>query len=511
MDLNVDPAYGRYEWRDTGRGTWVRDADEPETFYAAIARQWEASGRSFFHMTGHLSLKVAVPAGQTQESVGQKLDDALAKAWLALRFHHPAIAAQVNFHPGADDSVGNFVKEYPVDPSGWFEKTFIRHTDGQTGGGFANSDPPAPLLPTLNVLAPPSEDGTVVLRDLVFRSPHDIIDGIGTLLLFDNYGRLAAEAFEKGDAYGPPSLQDPAVIKNLSPPFRVAANIPPEKSEAIKQRLANIEAEAKADASNVEDAVLPYKKGALVPGVHKRVEITLPSEQTSKLTQACKKLGVSVTHVFHAALALTLRDLQEKASSPRPVQYVGYLLRNERERCAPPYNDHRHPTGVYHSISGEKLVLGMTVPGQGAGLPNADEERTEFLRIVGQMRDFYTAVRDDREHYALAPYLWARGTPPLPRGGEKASTVPPPSESPSATISSMGRIDNVIAERHGAIEVYDPWVTGEELRSGLGLFLGTFRGELCLSAAYNDAWHDVDGVMGFIRRCVDIVYSGLGI
>ena len=75
----------------------------------------------------------------------------------------------------------------------------------------------------------------------------------------------------------------------------------------------------------------------------------------------------------------------------------------------------------------------------------------------------------------------------------------------------MGRIDNMIAHRHGAIEVYNPWVTGEELRSGLGLFLGTFRGELCLSAAYNDAWHDADSVMGFLRRCVDIVLSGLGI
>lgn len=504
----MDPAYSRFEWRDTGRGTWVRDADEPEIFYTSIAKFWEASGRSFFHMTGHLSLKVAVPGPQSQASVGQKLDAALAKAWLALRFHHPAIAAQVHFDP---EGGGKFVKEYRLSASGWLEETFIRHSSSQSGVDFANSDPPAPPMPTLNVLAPPSEDASVVLRDLVFRSPHDIIDGIGTLLLFDNYVRLAAEAFEKGDSYEPPSLDDPALIKNLSPPFRVAANIPAEPSDAIKQRLKDIEAADKADSPDVEDVVLPYRKGAVVPGVHKRVELTLPPEQTAKLTQACKDLGASVTHVFHAALALTLRDLQEKAPAPRPVRYVGYLLRNERPRCVPPYNGHQHPTGVYHSTSAEKLVVEMTVPGRDGDSPTAETQRSDFLRVVGQMRDFYTAVRDDQEHYALAPHLWARGTPALPPAGEKPLTVPPPSESPSATISSMGRIDGIIAHRHGAIEVYSPWVTGEELRSGLGLFLGTFRGELSLSVAYNDAWHDSESAIGFLRRCMDIVHFGLGV
>ena len=504
----MDPAYSRFEWRDTGRGVWSRDVDEPETFYAAIARQWEASGRSFFHMTGHLSLQVAVPPGQTQASVGSALDAALAKAWLALRFHHPAIAAQVKF----DAAARKFVKEYPVSSAGWLDETFVLVPGAQSGVEFANADPPAPPVPTLNVVAPPVKDETVVLRDLVFRSPHDIIDGIGTLLLFENYVRLAAEAFEKGSSYEPPSLEDPQVIANLSPPFRVAAKVPPEMSDAIKARLEKMDAEAKAGLpAGVEEAGLPYRKGAVVPGVHKRVEVILSPEQTEKLAAACKALGASVTHVFHAAIALTLRDLQPTSAAPRPVQHVCYLLRNERARCAPPYNDHRHPTGVYHSTSAEKLVVPMTVPGQESGGVGAEEEKAEFLRIVAQMRGFYTAVRDDAEHYALAPHLWARGTPPLPSGPEKATVVPPPSEAPIATISSMGRIDNVMAHQHGAIEVSNPWVTGEELRSGLGLFLGSFRGRLSLSAAYNDAWHDEETTMRFLGRCLDIVNSGLGI
>lgn len=501
--------YSRFSWRDTGRGTWVRDIDEPEAFYSAIARLWEASGRQFFYMTGHLSLKVAVPEDQSKSSVEDKFDAALSKAWLALRFDHPSIAAQVKFDP----ETGKHVKQYPVDSDGWIDQTFVRISTGQTGMEWANSDPPAPPLSTLNVVSPPSTDDTVVLRDLVLRSPHDIIDGIGTLILFDNYVSLASTAFEKGDAYEPPFLQDPRIFEKLSPPFRVAAAVPSELSERSKARLASI-AESKANApSNVELASLPYKKGALVPGVHKRVEITLPPEETSKVTTACKRMHVSVTHAFHAGLALALRDLQAKSDTARLVQHVGYLLRNERGCCLPPYNDHRHPTGVYHSTSAEKLVVEMTVPGRNDAptKSTATNQKAEFDRIVRQMSDFYIAVRDDKEHYALVPHLFGQDSPPLPENGEHATAVPPPSDAPSASISSMGRIDNIIAQQRGAIQTYHPWVTGEELRSGLGLFLGGFRGELCLSAAYNDAWHSGDGVMEFLCRCLDIVKAGLGI
>ncbi|SPO03135.1 uncharacterized protein DNG_05817 [Cephalotrichum gorgonifer] len=507
MDVN----YKGFEWRDTARGSWVRDVDELETMYTALAKLYSASGRGFFHMTGHLSLRVGVPEGQSAASVGDKLDKALSQAWLALRFRHPTIASQVTLDP----LTNKFVKEYALSSEGWLEKTFVRVSTGQTGAEWAIDDPPVPPLPTLNVVTPPSSDEGVVLRDLVFRSPHDIVDGVGALMLFDNYVRLAAEAFELGDAYESPSLQDPRLLENLSPPYRVAAAVPPEPSDFIKQRLESLaEADKLAASTPAEMALLPYKKGALAPGVHKRIEIKLSPEETSELSAACKALGATVTHVFHAAIALALRDLQPRTDSPRPVQYVGYLLRNERGRCVPPYHDHRHAAGVYHSISGDKLVVKMNVPSHtdvaSTGIAG-EEEKEEFLRIVAQMRDFYTTVRDDEQHYALAPHLIAKGIPELPAGGEQPTTIPPPSDTPSATISSMGRIDGVIAHQHGSIEIYNPWVTGEELRNSLGLFLGTFRGELALSAAYNDAWHGYDETFGFVRSCLDIVRSGLGV
>jgi hypothetical protein len=57
--------------------------------------------------------------------------------------------------------------------------------------------------------------------------------------------------------------------------------------------------------------------------------------------------------------------------------------------------------------------------------------------------------------------------------------------------------------------VYDPWVTGEELGTGLGAFLGTFRGELHLSAAYNEAFHGRLEVEAFLARVQEIVGRAL--
>lgn len=75
----------------------------------------------------------------------------------------------------------------------------------------------------------------------------------------------------------------------------------------------------------------------------------------------------------------------------------------------------------------------------------------------------------------------------------------------------MGRVEAIVTPEIKSISVRDPRVTGEELGNGLGLFLGTFRGELCLSAAYNDAWHTEGDVRGYLDCCKDVVFSGLGI
>lgn len=508
----MSQAYPSLIWRETLPGVWQRDVDEAEKFYYALAKLYEGSGRMFFAMTGHLSVSVEIHQGQTREAVEQRLETALRHGWLALRYNHPTIASRVSHHP----ATGQVIKTYHTclgdkERDAWLAETFVPIATGETGEEWANSDPPAPKIPTLFGLKPQAAASNAVRRDLVLRSPHEIVDGIGTLHMFNNLIRLVADAYEAESSYKIPSF-DGSETKNLSPPFRVAANVPTEMTERQKQHLSKQNAHkaaASQDHGDIKVLAVPYQQGNNAPGKHQRVALDFSERDTAALIAACRGLKATVTHAFHAAIAMAVRDVQERSSKPQQVRYVNYILRNERKSCVDPYNTPKHAVAVYHSVSGRALTVDMTLPATGDAVDPADRV-SEFRSIIEKMRHFYEAVRDDADHYALSLPIWEAGCPELPKS-DALPPVPPPNPKPSASISSMGNVDSIIASKHGQIAVDKPWVTGEELGNGLGLFLGTFRSKMSLSAAYNDAWHNKAEVEDFVHRCRDIVLTGLGL
>ncbi|RBR24725.1 uncharacterized protein FIESC28_02498 [Fusarium coffeatum] len=490
-----------YNWHQSQPGVWQRPLDELEQFYTSMVVLYEGSGRMFFGITGHISLSI-----KTITHAGYEVDQALRKAWLALRYNHPTLASQTT-----QGSNGEWIKTYKTldtedEKNAWVDKTLIDIATTQTGNEFANSWQPTPKIPTMYVVHLPTEIG-FIRRDLVFRSPHDIIDGIGTLMLLNNFIALAAEAHEKGDAYEVPAL-DGSETSNLSPSYRIAAKIPDKLSKAQVERLDAMAAQKEEVASdpNVEVLALPYRKGETVPGRHQRVALTLTQEETSQLLAACKNVKATPTHVFHAAAAIVMRDLQDKPAETKKVRYINYILQNERSNCSEPFNSTRHPAAVYHSVSGQSLVVDMDL------CPPSKHEldREEFLTVLQTIKDFYLTVKQDREFYILAPTMFANLTPTLP-ASPRPLPIAPPKVHPSVSISSMGRVESIIAPETKAFSAKNPWVTGEELGNGLGLFLGTFRGEMELSAAYNDAWHTEEDVTGYLERCKSVVFGGLGL
>ena len=510
-------SYDRFTWQETTPGVWQRGVDEVEHFYFALAKSFEGSGRMFFAITGHVSIHVDVPESDSWEQLDTRLDEALRKAWLTLRFYQPTIAS----HVAQDAGMMEPVKVYrtirrDADQRVWLESSLVLVSTGQTGIEWANADPVAPNLPTLFIIKPhPVNSGhnQVIRRDLVLRSPHEIIDGIGTLQLLNNLIGHVSKAYAEGDRYRPPVL-DGSETSRLSPPFRVAANVPVTLNETQQRRLAEmVMQKGAARQSDGDVAVLgvPFKQGAVLPGKHQRVAHTICEEQTSRLLTACKAIDATVTHAFHAAIAMVIRHVQERRPEASRIRYVSYILRNERASCIEPYNTSEHAAAVYHSVSGKALVIDMDDVAIGEAQNSSRNE--EYAHIIQSVKAFYEDVRNDQDHYALASAIWARGIPsvPLPLSAAAPLPVPPPKSLPSVSISSMGRVDSIIAPDQGEIHVYNPWVTGEELSNGLGLFLGTYRGEMCLSAAYNDAWHTEDEVLDFLQRCVDVVFDGLSV
>lgn len=498
-----------YTWKQTKPGRWERDIDEVEQFYTTLKRRFQGTGRTFFAITAHVSICFASLSNLSRETEIHIID-ALRKSWLRLRYDHPTIASWVeeNREQKKCKKIYQTFSNTEDDPySPWLNETFRVISTDQSGQQWSNSDPPLPKLPTIFLL----KNASILKRDpyridIVLRSHHDIIDGIGSLKLLNNLIKHAAQAFTHPYDFHLPDFTDE--WKNLSPPFRVAAALPKVLNPDQELKLKSIMERNDDLREGVEIATLPFTPGPTAPGCHKQVYHKFSMTDTERMLLACRKTGVSLTHVYHTAITLVIRDLQEKQKHERKVRYISCSLINQRENCKPPYNTSQHAVSVYHSVSDHSLAIDLMVPSLASRPPTPGEEECDFSRILGEVRDYYLSMRKNEEHIHFVPSCWHLSTPPYPPGLEDPP-IPPPNEKPSASISSLGVIDGIISPRHGPFELDDPWVTGEELGTGLGIVLGTFRGILGLSATYNEAWHNEVEVRDFLDRCNELVVHNL--
>ncbi|KAH7090278.1 hypothetical protein FB567DRAFT_626283 [Paraphoma chrysanthemicola] len=516
-------AYSRYphlEWYESSPGRWEREIDEAEQFYTYMAKLYEGTGRMAFAMTGFMSLSVQVSKDSVPQTTSRMIEDALRQAWLRLRFEHPTIASYVDY----DVEQGKWLKSYTafhrdsVDAQieQWLDATFVLVDSRVSGIEWCNLDPLAPKLPTLFVISPAStqeESTEKIRRDLVIRSPHDIMDGLGTLQLLANLLKHASETFENPKSW---SLTTPgSEYRNLSPPLRIAAGIPPILALEQQDRLQSIISRNILSRQSIETMALPFKRGPTIPGKHQRIAQEFSAPDTTHLLQACKNINATITHVYHAAVACALRDLQLRTQQSRQTRFISYALINERPKCTKPYSTPRHAASVYHSVSGANLVLDLTIPSINQQVESQSHQvfQAEFLTLVEQVQIFYHAIQNDKHHIALAPSFFSMLTPHIlnPTSAPHQRPIPAPNDAPSVSISSLGVIDEIVTPRHGRFEVDNAWVAGEELGTGLGVFLGTWRGKLQVSAVWNEAWHDEGEVCEFLDACREVVWRGLGL
>lgn len=475
-------------WKETSPNVWQRDLDEVELFWAKVAKLYDYNGRRPFEITGHVSLQVQTST-PSLEDANKQVNAALEAAWINLRRDHPTLASYSKY----DFTQKKFVKTYRCisgkdEREQWLRATLVHVTDNDSGEAFANGDPAVRELPTMFVIhrdASLVEGAYLVRRDLAFRAAHDTIDGAGTLLLLGNLVRHASRALEDNSSVQLPAL-DGSETSNLSPPYRIAAAIPPTPSQAIQKRIDQMVSEhvhfgPNAGPGRRPQLSLPFNNHQVqAPGKNQRVEIILDKPTVSKLLAACKAAGVTITHIFHAAIPLVMRDLQVKGQEEERYNSVLDLLYNLRSFCAEPYNTPAHAVTAYHSGSSKGCRIEVAVAA--ADAPEADDQswRNEFARVLSEIVSLYKFVRNDTDQGQIAPYIWAGLLANMPEVPETPPHGPPPSPSPSASISSLGKVDDVVPPQVGRISVSHPWVMGEEMGNSYGLFMVTHGGELSL-------------------------------
>jgi hypothetical protein len=497
-------------WKETSPGQYERDLDEVEQFYTTLAKVYSGTGRTFFAITAHISFSVRFLEADTISQVEDRVEASLRKAWNSLRYDHPTLASMVKY-----DSVSKKCKKvydtFPTDDSGaaesaWLEKTFRKYDSGQTGDEFCNSDPPIDTYPTIFLITPPTsgEDVEKILkRDIVFRSHHDIIDGIGTLHLLHNLFKHAASAYEKQEAYPLVTFGDE--YKNLSPSLCMAVENSCTPSRVEMDRMSTIKSQNEKNRQYVDLIHLPFKANRGSPQSSQRTSVLLTALESRTLLEKCRAVGVTLTQALHAGIALALGDMQERRTESRVGRYISYVLLNLRGRCTRPYNTAEHAVSVYHSASGADMIVDISIPASTSSATSGD-----FHSAVHQVKEFYDSVRQDTNHMAMVPLYFSAITPTYPES-DVPPPIPDPNERPSVSLSSLGVVDRILDSRYGPFEVDRPWVMGEELGNGLGVFLGTWRGSIEIAAGFNTAWWEAGEVKTFLEGCKGCVFEGLGV
>lgn len=519
----VDPGHDRYEeflWGEVATGIWERDVDEPERYYCVMAKLYEGSGQRALAITCHITVSFAHLDGDDNQNVDARVDAALQTAWLKLRHHHPTIASQVRHDPARN----SFTRVYQSAPTmaeliAWLSHSYRKIYTSAASSAWANAGILSPALPTLFVLRslePASADKSVpITRHVILRCPGDVMDDAGALALLGNLARIAAQAYASGTSFPMPEFGDNSEFETMSPPFRMAARLPRDLSVPQSRRLTEMRAANAQQFTHPAPLLrLPFRLGPTAPGRHQRAFTKLDVRQTRQFFTGCACLTLTPAMVFHSVIPIMIRNLMPRAPAPRDMRFVmAPVVRDMRPKLSEPYSTPtQHPAAQYQSVAGSDLVVDIAVPTAGdAGdkvlQQTADGE--DFFRIIQLVKAFINTMEGDPDDVAFTPIGWATRTPVL-QAMSGYRPVPAPDAVPPITLSMLGVVDGPVPAATGPVAVSDPWVTREELRNGLALSVTVFQGELCLNAAYNEAWHDRVEVEAWLKMLIELVKVGLG-
>lgn len=441
-------------WREVSPGRFERPFDTIEQFYKLISAGAAALGREHWTVNIVAQLKLDPSLGHPEPC--------LRSAWKATRFKLPQIAAF---------AVENtYVYEVPdaLALQSWLDETFVVEPLTATTADLYANGKPSPMA-KMHYLPQTSE--------ILIRSSHYRVDGIGALHLLDTFLKSLAVPVDVHFGSEPTRLS-PSLDQILSIPASVCAESEATANDQIKLYI-----------DNLPSIGLDPDLSSLLPGGTRRCEIELSSDLTLSIISQCKQEGFSVTAGVHAAVIKATQHAANPSSSA--TKWTTWISFDFRKYCPPPYNGADHGVSIYHT-----------------GFPATLTPTTFFadaLKIQEYNSRNLTAPDDNVFSYlnCYVDKVRTLFTTPVPEG------TPPPTE---PLLGSLGVIDKQLTSWYdGRVEVTDFWLGVEQLSPQLQIYVWTRAGRMKLSICYNESFYSADFVVGFLRAVKVELLQGLQI
>ena len=441
-------------WKEVYPRRFERPLDDIEIFFKTIADQGATFDRE------HWAVSIYAQFQCNMSSVDTELG--LRTSWKTMRYDHPEIASFV---------VGNqkvYEVPSPTTLDSWMADTFHVEPFATADRLFSKSRPSP--FPTLHYLPKTSE--------ILIRSSHWRIDGIGALHLLNNFFRAFSQlrCVIFGNEW-----------RNLTPGLSEAAKLSQSPTEKASEAVANL---LRQYTGNLPSIGLPTQIEKQTPGGTRLTRLTIPPDTTLAILSSCGSQGYSVTTALHAALvAVTEHVAPRDAQLKRYTSWCSFNLRPYVQRR---YSDSTHAVAVY-------LV----------GFPLTITPST-FANNTAQLKEIYSNFASPQSAFkfetCLTPYIKEATTL---FSQPQSEDLPAPTE---PVLNSVGVVDRYLQQQHGdAVAITDFWLATETLSRQLTVYVWTWQGRMVFSTCYNEEFYKEDTVKDLLERMRDMLLVELGI
>ncbi|KAH8811064.1 hypothetical protein F5884DRAFT_854426 [Xylogone sp. PMI_703] len=464
--------FERYSWKESSPGTWKRLMDESEIHYSLITQRGKSINRQSLATTAIVKFDIF---GCTDSEFETEAESLVTEAWKSLRWSCPAIASVVE----GDHKVYRIVEDEEMLEK-WVKSTLfvIKSEQEEVSAETVFTQLQAWLTqPTLYFLPK--------TKELVLRCTHDWVDAEGAIRLLNEITKRMSEQQKSIASWG---HGNEAINLSTSIPFSAAAaaHLPsidtnPKATTKATQALVSL-------ITAVGTPGLPVEELSREPGDVYRVDARFTPEETRTIISKAKEQGLTVTHIMHAAMIVATAKLTPSGSS-RTQGRSGQEKKSYVSNAVFGLRQYRDEASRSDIMSVNNISWPMVV---------ASDPHNNLLNTAQVVKRYYKSIPGDPMFLeSITPYL--RLIRPA-----ISSTAPMVASSSVPALSSVGRIDHLLAPTHPApttggreVIVHDFWLSTTVLDAIPACHLWAWQGELRLNIAWNEAYHTRISMLAF--------------
>ncbi|KAF3926275.1 hypothetical protein ABW20_dc0107269 [Dactylellina cionopaga] len=428
-------------WQEIAPGQWMRDYDGMEKLVR-------------FLCCGAPTLQWPTAIGATLP--GGSLDfEAIKNAWKTMRYLYPSIACSI--------SNTGFSYKVPTanDLDEWLERTtHVDESHSSSGRDLSISlDPPEAAVV---YFLPHKNEVFIQVR-------HELVDGIGAFTLFNNFLELLRQPRQDVKFGDEPT--------RLSPSLEQLTNTEIPSPEVVKQ--AEYLTQKYVTTPSIGLKTRP-DIDITAPTVPRRLEQKFSKADTSRIIQACKEQGLTVTEAISAAaVQATLEHAEEDSGN-----LCTFWCINLREQLSAPYNGPQHAASLCFTAAAPVIPV---------------SESRSFLAYAKEVNGLYTSWKSNKDNVASHTTMSRVVVDTMTMAAAAGITFPA-----IPIISSMGIVENRVTE-----PAEDVWFSIVFAASHVGLHLYTSGDCLRIIYSYSSMFHEDESINEFAGMTKGYLSKGL--